>query len=486
MGKRRVKRRGGGGGGDGDGGKRRREGESEEDYCFACKDGGHLRFCDYRNCHKAYHPECVGKDDKFLNSDEEFICKFVSVMRQTMGFCNNCLRMAIMIEKNVDVDSDGERVDFSDRETYEFLFKDYWEIIRDKEGLTLDNLQQAHAILRSGLNRNELSDSEKLPNSEQSSDDDFLGHSDDNDEPLYPSDFNGTTNKVKTILKEGKTKKNVFVGWGSKELIEFLTSIGKDTSKPLDQFAAAEVVKGYIRQKDLLQKDKKKHVISDDKLWSLFRKSKLKYNKIYSLLERHIAENITSEDESLASSEDNTNSIMKRKGQTINCGLSTPEEVSERYRRCFASLIRDNIRLIYLRRTLIIDLLKQPNTFECKVIGCYVRIKNDPKGYSHHKPQKLYQLGQVTGIRKSSEEYKMRDISTDILLCISDMWSDVKISVLSDEDFEEAEFEEKARSVHADITNHWINRELRRLDKLIEMANEKGWRGEYPYQIEFL
>uniref|UniRef100_A0A0D9WGN5 Uncharacterized protein n=1 Tax=Leersia perrieri TaxID=77586 RepID=A0A0D9WGN5_9ORYZ len=538
MGKRRVKRRGGGGGGDGDGGKRRREGESEEDYCFACKDGGHLRFCDYRNCHKAYHPECVGKDDKFLNSDEEFICnwhmcficnghsyyrcfccpdksicrgcvkqaEFVSVMRQTMGFCNNCLRMAIMIEKNVDVDSDGERVDFSDRETYEFLFKDYWEIIRDKEGLTLDNLQQAHAILRSGLNRNELSDSEKLPNSEQSSDDDFLGHSDDNDEPLYPSDFNGTTNKVKTILKEGKTKKNVFVGWGSKELIEFLTSIGKDTSKPLDQFAAAEVVKGYIRQKDLLQKDKKKHVISDDKLWSLFRKSKLKYNKIYSLLERHIAENITSEDESLASSEDNTNSIMKRKGQTINCGLSTPEEVSERYRRCFASLIRDNIRLIYLRRTLIIDLLKQPNTFECKVIGCYVRIKNDPKGYSHHKPQKLYQLGQVTGIRKSSEEYKMRDISTDILLCISDMWSDVKISVLSDEDFEEeecedlrllsqkepskrqtvAEFEEKARSVHADITNHWINRELRRLDKLIEMANEKGWRGEYPYQIEFL
>uniref|UniRef100_A0A0D9WGN4 GYF domain-containing protein n=1 Tax=Leersia perrieri TaxID=77586 RepID=A0A0D9WGN4_9ORYZ len=536
MGKRRVKRRGGGGGGDGDGGKRRREGESEEDYCFACKDGGHLRFCDYRNCHKAYHPECVGKDDKFLNSDEEFICnwhmcficnghsyyrcfccpdksicrgcvkqaEFVSVMRQTMGFCNNCLRMAIMIEKNVDVDSDGERVDFSDRETYEFLFKDYWEIIRDKEGLTLDNLQQAHAILRSGLNRNELSDSEKLPNSEQSSDDDFLGHSDDNDEPLYPSDFNGTTNKVKTILKEGKTKKNVFVGWGSKELIEFLTSIGKDTSKPLDQFAAAEVVKGYIRQKDLLQKDKKKHVISDDKLWSLFRKSKLKYNKIYSLLERHIAENITSEDESLASSEDNTNSIMKRKGQTINCGLSTPEEVSERYRRCFASLIRDNIRLIYLRRTLIIDLLKQPNTFECKVIGCYVRIKNDPKGYSHHKPQKLYQLGQVTGIRKSSEEYKMRDISTDILLCISDMWSDVKISVLSDEDFEEeecedlrllsqkepskrqtvAEFEEKARSVHADITNHWINRELRRLDKLIEMANEKGWRGEMHEYIE--
>ncbi|KAF0922667.1 hypothetical protein E2562_001065, partial [Oryza meyeriana var. granulata] len=477
------------------------------------------------NCHKAYHPECVEKDDSFLNSDEQFICdwhtcfickgrsyyrcfccpgnsvcrgcvkqaEFVPVMRQTMGFCNNCLRMAIMIEKNVDVDSDGERVDFSDRETYEFLFKEYWEIIRDKEGLTLDNIREAYALLRSGLNCNELSDSEKLPNSEQSSDDDFLGNTNDNDELVYPSVLNGTTNKVKTILKEGKTKKNVYVGWGSKELIGFLSSIGKDASKPLDQFGAAEVVKEYIRQKDLVQKDKKKLVICDDKLWSLFRKSKIKYNKIYSLLERHIAENMTSEDETLASSEDNTDSVMKRKGRTMNSELSTPEEVSERYRRCFASLVRDNIKLIYLRRTLVIDLLKQPDTFECKVIGCFVRVKNDPKGYSHHKPQKLYQLGQVTGIRKSSEEYKIRDISTDILLCISDMWSDAKISVLSDEDFEEeecedlrllskkepskrqtvAEFEEKVRSVHTDIVSHWINKELQRLEKLIEMANEK-------------
>lgn len=277
------------------------------------------------------------------------------------------------------------------------MFKDYWDIIRDKEGLTLDNMREAYTLLRSGLNCNELSDMEKLPNSEQSSDDDFLGNSDDDDEPVYPSVSNGTSNKVKTILKEGKTKKHVYVGWGSIELIGFMSSIGKDTSKPLDQFGAAEVVKQYIRQNDLLQKDKKKQVICDGKLWSLFRKSKLKYNKIYSLLEKHIAENITPEDESLDSSEDNTDSIMERKSRIMNSELSTPEEVSERYRRCFASLVRENIKLIYLRRTLVIDLLKQPDTFECKVIGCFVRVKNDPREYSRHKPQKLYQLGQVTG-----------------------------------------------------------------------------------------
>ena len=33
--------------------------------------------------------------------------KFVKVGKQTKGFCNNCIRMAIMIEKNIEVDSDG-------------------------------------------------------------------------------------------------------------------------------------------------------------------------------------------------------------------------------------------------------------------------------------------------------------------------------------------------------------------------------------------
>ena len=41
----------------------------------------------------------------------------------------------------------------------------------------------------------------------------------------------------------------------------------------------------------------------------------------------------------------------------------------------------------------------------------------------------------ITGIRKSSQEYKIKDdTSTNILLCITGMWDDVKISTLSDED----------------------------------------------------
>ncbi|PUZ65928.1 hypothetical protein GQ55_3G265200 [Panicum hallii var. hallii] len=534
----RRRRARGGGGGSASGSKRLRwvaeeeleeeeeEEEEEEagpvdgeDLCFVCKDGGLLRVCDYRSCHKAYHPVCVGKDVDFLKSDEEFICgrshynclccpqhtfcqgcvaqaEFVPVLRKTKGFCSNCLRMVIMIEKNVDVDSDGERADFNDRETYEFLFKEYWEIVRDKEGLTLDKLEEAYAILKRGQNCKQDSDLEKLHDEERNSDDDFVGNTDDDDgeEPSARAKLNGTAMKIKSFLKKGKSARNGFVGWASKELIEFLLSIGKDTSETLDQYRAAEVVKDYIRQKDLLQKDKKKLVICDDKLQLLFRKSKVKYNKIYYLLEKHIAANMISDDEILASSEDNSDSVMTKKARTVSYQSSTLKRTPEINKSCFAALVRDNINLIYLRRSLVMDLLKEPDTFESKVVGCLVRIKNDPKDYSFQKRKMLYQLGKVTGIRKTTEEYKIKD-TANVLLCILNM-PDVNISVLSDEDFDEEEcedlrlqaqnesferytvgdLEDKARSLRRDIMSHWINKELQRLDRLIDKANEKGWR----------
>ncbi|AQK93697.1 zinc ion binding [Zea mays] len=55
-----------------------------------------------------------------------------------------------------------------------------------------------------------------------------------------------------------------------------------------------------------------------------------------------------------------------------------------------------------------------------------------------HQHRKLYQLGLVTGTSKSPEEYKINDVSTDILLCISSI-PDIKISSLSDEEYEEEE-----------------------------------------------
>ncbi|KXG22029.1 uncharacterized protein At5g08430-like isoform X2 [Sorghum bicolor] len=506
-----------------------------EDYCFVCKDGGDLRVCDFRGCHKAYHPACVEKDTDFLNSDEEFICEwhtcfickgrsryycfccpwhtfcqgcvkqaeFVPVLRKTKGFCTNCLRMAIMIEKNVDVDSDGERVDFSDRTTYEFLFKEYWEeIVKDKEGMTLDKLEKAYASLKKGLNCKQDLDLEKVRDEERSSDDDFVGNSDDDDDnkPSSITKFNGASNTMKFFLREDKSMKNGYVGWGSKELIEFLSSIGKDTLNSLDQHGAAEVVRAYIQQNGLFAKDnKKKLVLCDDKLKNLFRRSKVRYNRIFSLLGKHIAVDMTSEDETFVNSDNNNETFVRKKTRIGNYSSNTPEI----NKKCFAALVRHNIDLIYLKKSLVVDLLKEPDTFDSKVIGCFVKVKIDPYDYSFymHKTlrqhKKLHQLGLVTGTRKSSEEYKINNVSTDVILCISSI-PDVKISSLSDDEFDEeecqdlrllaknesfkrptvGELEEKARSLRRDIMSHWISKELQRLERLIDRASEKGWHKE--------
>jgi hypothetical protein len=251
--------------------------------------------------------------------------------------------------------------------------------------------------MKKGLNCKQA-DLGKVPDEERNSDTDFLGNSDDgDDEPCYPSYSNGASKKINFLFKEGKSKKNGHRGWGSEVLMEFISSVGKDTSNSLDQFGAAQIVREYIRQNNLLQKDKKKLVLCDDKLRSLFRKSKLKYNKIPSLLKKHITVNMESEDETFISSEDNNDSAMTKKSRTANFVSSTPKGTSEINKRCLASLESDNIKLIYLKRSLIMNLLKEPDTFESKVTGCFVRIKNDPKDYSYYILKKPYQLGQVTG-----------------------------------------------------------------------------------------
>ncbi|KAF8664041.1 hypothetical protein HU200_054948 [Digitaria exilis] len=61
--------------------------------------------------------------------------------------------------------------------------------------------------------------------------------------------------------------------------------------------------------------------------------------------------------------------------------------------------------------------------------------------HSYVKSTKAFVLGRVTGIKRASEEYKAKGTctSTNILLCVTGLWADVKISMLSDNDIEEDE-----------------------------------------------
>ncbi|XWS58772.1 hypothetical protein CRYUN_Cryun08bG0062300 [Craigia yunnanensis] len=163
--------------------------EEAEDWCFVCKDGGTLLLCDYKGCGKAYHPVCVRKKKSILKSEGRWTCsrhscsvcggpprfyclccpdavcrlcarsaEFVLV-KLKKGLCETCLELALLAEKNAEFDSHGDKLDFEDPDTEEFMFKDYLKIIMEKEDLTFDDLHRAQFM---GENYDDSSDSDKI------------------------------------------------------------------------------------------------------------------------------------------------------------------------------------------------------------------------------------------------------------------------------------------------------------------------------------
>uniref|UniRef100_A0A5B7CAA4 Uncharacterized protein n=1 Tax=Davidia involucrata TaxID=16924 RepID=A0A5B7CAA4_DAVIN len=507
--------------------------ESAEDWCFVCKDGGRLVVCDYKHCLKAYHPDCVGKDESFLETGNRWTCNWHSCLichttpkfhcfccpnavcqrcitaaefvrvRGKKGFCNNCLKLALLVEENVDVDSDGGRVDFKDRETYEFLFMEYWEIIKEKEGLTLENLHSADSRLKKGQNcksGSESGDSDKGEEYQLISSFDNM----DDIEEHSPVSKKKRSMGLQLMKRKEKLNEKEFIGWGSKALIQFLASIGKDTSKKLSQHEVTSIINGYINENKLFHPEKKK-IICDATLQSVIGRKELNRSSIHDFLESHFAENLekSEEDEFGCNSEDKDENVFvacKRQRKLSTDIKSQKKEVGfDVLQTCFAAIVAENIKLVYLKRSLVEELLKQPETFESKVMGSFVRVRSDSNNNSQ---KKSHQLVQVTGITSGIKKTSGGENCTEILLQISNIPIDIHICMLSDDDYTEeecedlrqkvkggllkrptvVELEQKARSLHEFITKHWIVKELALLQNLIDRANEKGWRSElYEY-----
>ncbi|KAK4754216.1 hypothetical protein SAY87_002320 [Trapa incisa] len=185
-------------------------------------------------------------------------------------------------------------------------------------------------------------------------------------------------------------RKKEFVGWGSRELIGFLESIGRDTSHLISQDGAVDIITEYINDHKLTAPNRRKQVNCDARLISLFgRKKMVKWGriKIYNLLSAHYAkEGKTLDDDFPCSSEDEE---MPAKCSQTNLGIKLPKNrVLKVSTSPYAAIVPDNLKLVYLKR-LVEDLLKHHDTFEQKVLGSFVRVKSDPNDYLQKNPYQL-------------------------------------------------------------------------------------------------
>ncbi|XP_050366557.1 uncharacterized protein At5g08430-like isoform X2 [Argentina anserina] len=306
-----------------------------------------------------------------------------------------------------------------------------------------------------------------------------------------------------------RPRKMEFLGWGSRPVIEFLDSIGKDTSKPISQYDVASIVTEYVNQNKLLHPTKKKRIVCDEKLHSLFGRKTIARIKIYDLLQPHFADNLEDDsDDSFDDSDDEASDdeAARKSNQRRRAALHAPLPAPK---SCYAAVIPENVKLVYLRRSVVEALVKQEEAqvFEEKVVGSFVRTKADPHDYTQKNSHVLMQVKAVLKKTKPNSEESCDDGDGGgggVLLQLHGAFKDFPISMLSDDNFstEECddlrervkggllkrptvvELQQKVQVLHLDVTEHWLARELQFLQKAIDRFNEKGWRRELFEHLE--
>ncbi|XVF68293.1 hypothetical protein PTKIN_Ptkin10aG0193500 [Pterospermum kingtungense] len=492
--------------------------EIAEDYCFFCKDGGSLIICEYKNCLKSYHPQCVGSDDSLLETEQRWVCGWHScficgkaakfhcfccpsavcgrclcdaefaLVKGKKGFCNSCSELALLIEDKKDVNSNGVKVDFNDRGTYEFLFKGYWELVKEKEGLTSKDVHSSDRLLKDGKNCDfQANNNYGEEDASDFEDDNVVSDYDDLSDNQVQC-RKRKKEKPSLTKRKGKSKKREFLGWASKQLTEFLMSIGKNVMQELSQYDVATIVTEYCREHNLFHPQKKKKVICDERLQSLLGRKSVNRNGINKLLTVHFAENLEQSEDSVGLSSNEADDVLlpckRLRKLSPNPKVEEKEIVLNHQQGSLAAIVSRNIKLVYLKRSLVQKLAKQLDTFYGKMIGSFVRVKSDPNDFFR---KNSYMLVQVKGIKRTSIKEEMNSI---ILLQVSNMVKDIPVCELSDDDFTEEEIEDlnwrmrtrrlerptavdlelKARSLHEDITKHTPVEQSRLINEIPEVV----------------
>ncbi|KAL0904284.1 hypothetical protein M5K25_026374 [Dendrobium thyrsiflorum] len=528
--------------------------KEREDVCFVCFDrrNPNLVACNRRGCYKAYHPTCVSRDDAFFRSKGKWNCgwhicstcqkaahymcytcttsfckecvtdetKYVCV-RGTYGFCQSCHNTVTLIELNKLAFEKKDGSDFDDTDSFTYLFKAYWLDRKGKLLLTpeeLNNARHPYSVVPDEDSSDELYDvNEDQGSSSESS----------SDHKSNISSKKKVRSRLQALAVDKNPAKEVDGGgtvmlqetvWASMELLELVAHMRNGDQSFISQFDVQALLLDYIKKYNLRDPRRKSQIICDLRLRNLFGKERVGHFEMLKLLESHFLSKEAPqvvEDGNQVETSDTDNKLTDDVEEDDTFARVVTEKRRKSRKRTeeiepqmnvddYAAVDIHNITLIFLRRSLLEDLLDDVETFNDKVVGSFVRIRISNAG----QRQDLYRLVQIVGTQESSKPYKVGKKTTDIVLEILNLnkKETSTIDSISNQDFTEEEcqrlrqsikcglidrlkvgyIQEKAKALHAVRVNDSIEAEKLRLSHLRDRASETGRRKELRECVEKL
>ncbi|KAI3728874.1 hypothetical protein L6452_17519 [Arctium lappa] len=487
---------------------------TEEDVCFICFDGGDLVLCDRRNCPKAYHPSCVNRDEAFFQTKGQWncgwhlcsicekkaeymcytctfsLCKaciktniiFCVREKEKKGLCEACMKTVMLIEKNSE-ENQGN-VDFDDKSSWEYLFKDYWTDMKAKLDLTFSELIEA----KNARKGSELSGKQEPPAAHSDVKDDGGSGSENPSENLETrKNRRRKAKKRKPATKEEELSTGAAdvasegtsvarnTEWASKELLEFVMHMGDGNKSIRSQFDVQALLLEYIKTNNLRDSRRKSQIICDARLERLFGKPRVGHFEMLKLLESHFLIKEDSQIDDIQGSvvdtevnhvdDDEANETAAKGGKDRKRKMrKKSDREPQSNREDYAAIDIHNISLIYLRRKLVEDLLDDTERFHSKVIGTFVRIRISGANLK----QDIYRLVQVTGTTKAAQ-YALGKKKTDTMLEILNLnkTESISIDTISNQDFTEDECKRLRQSIKCGLITRLTVGDI--LDKAMEL-----------------
>ncbi|KAL3580712.1 hypothetical protein D5086_018547 [Populus alba] len=446
--------------------------KTEEDVCFICFDGGVV-------LRLIILPVLIEMRLSFaLKVDGIVVGIYVATVRRMPTICAihvpfHCARDALKMLSSYVYEG---QVDFDDKSSWEFLFKDYWTDLKERLSLTPEELARAKNPWKgsdSHAGKQELADELYDVHNGGSGSGSGSGPESSENAEVTTSKRRKPKKRLRSRAKDrdspgssswaGGESADESVEWASKELLEFVMHLKNGDKSACSQFDVQALLLEYIKRNKLRDPRRKSQIICDSRLENLFGKPRVGHFEMLKLLESHFLLKDDSQADDLQGSvvdteanqleaDGNSDALMKaskdkrRRSRKKGEGRGLQSNIDD-----YAAIDMHNINLIYLRRSLLEDLIEDTEAFYNKVVGSFVRIRISGSA----QKQDLYRLVQIIGTSKAAEPYRVGKKMTNFMLEILNLNKTelVSIDIISNQEFTEDECKRLRQSIKCGLIN---------------------------------